>query len=308
MDGYGAPFYYDYQNAITSMVSPNTVHCKNTALANYFARYLLQKAMSVFEFRFPETWAENYLLYVLYCWGRFAIFNTDRFGVVALDCGLTGYNLFYQPTNAVITNPLIRSTITPKIDSQCVVVKLQPNYCGIMDIVSYYADLMALCAEAAGMNLVNSKLSYVFAAENKQSAESYKKACDKIYGGDPAVFMDSKLFDSEGKAKWQMFNQNVGQNYIVDRVLADMRKIEQMFATDIGIPNANTDKKERLIVDEVNSNNFETQSRCDMWLMSMQKEFEKANKMFGLDLSVDWRNIERGASIGTGDVINHGTV
>lgn len=87
-----------------------------------------------------------------------------------------------------------------------------------------------------------------------------------------------------------------------------MRKIEQMFATDIGIPNANTDKKERMIVDEVNSNNFETQSRCDMWLMSMQKEFEKANKMFGLNLSVDWRNIERGASIGTGNTINNGTV
>ena len=83
MDGYGAPFYYDYQNAVTSMISPNTVHCKNTGLSNYFARYLLQKAMSVFEFHFPETWAENYLLYVLYCWGRFAIFNTDRFGVVA---------------------------------------------------------------------------------------------------------------------------------------------------------------------------------------------------------------------------------
>ena len=158
------------------------------------------------------------------------------------------------------------------------------------------------------MNLVNSKLSYVFAADNKQSAESYKKACDKIYGGDPSVFMDSKLFDSDGKAKWQMFNQNVGQNYIADRVLADMRKIEQMFATDIGIPNANTDKKERLIVDEVNSNNFETQSRCDMWLMSMKKEFEKANKMFGLDLSVNWRNIERGATIGTGNAINNGTV
>ena len=138
MDGYGAPFYYDYQNAATSMVSPNTVHCKNTGLANYFARYLLQKAMSVFEFHFPDWWSENYLLYVLYCWGRFAIFNTDRFGVVALDCGLTGYDLFYQPTHAVITNPLIRNTITPKIGSQCVVVKLQPNYCGILDIVSYY--------------------------------------------------------------------------------------------------------------------------------------------------------------------------
>ena len=68
-----------------------------------------------------------------------------------------------------------------------------------------------------------------------------------------------------------------------------MRKIESMFDTDIGIPNANTDKKERLITDEVNANNIETATRCELWLESIKKGLTKANEMFNLKMSVDWR-------------------
>lgn len=107
---------------------------------------------------------------------------------------------------------------------------------------------------------MNSKLAYVFAAENKAMAETFKKLYDQIAAGNVAAVIDKQLFRDDGKANWQMFNQNVGQNYIADRVLSDMRKIEAMFCTDVGIPNANTDKKERLITDEVNANKVETRS------------------------------------------------
>ena len=75
----------------------------------------------------------------------------------------------------------------------------------------------------------------------------------------------------------------------ISDLLSDLRKIEAMFATEVGIPNANTDKKERLITDEVNANNFETRSKCELWLEELKKGCEEANNMFGLDLSVDWR-------------------
>jgi len=68
-----------------------------------------------------------------------------------------------------------------------------------------------------------------------------------------------------------------------------LRKINEQFCTDIGIPNANTDKRERLIDSEVNSNNVETATRCEMWLESIKKGIAKANDMYGLSLGVDWR-------------------
>lgn len=285
----GIPFSADYINAANSVVSPSTVHCRNTTLSLYFQRYLLQKAMSVFKWDMPAEWSKNYTLYTLYCWGFFAVVNTDKYGVIPQACGLRGYDVFYQPTNAIITNPLLSGTLEPRIGLQCELVRLQPDYGGIMDIVSYYADMLALCAESVGMNLVNSKLAYVFAAENKAMAETFKKLYDQIAAGNVSAVIDKQLFRDDGKPNWQMFNQNVGQNYITDKVLSDMRKIESMFCTEVGIPNANTDKKERLITDEVNANNIETRSKCDLWLEELKESCAKVREMFDIKLDVNWR-------------------
>jgi len=287
--GYGVPVGYEYINAQNSIVSPSTVHIHNTGLARYFRRYLLQKAISVFEWKIPETWSRDYFLYVLYCWGFVAVVNTNKYGVIPQACGLQGYDIFYRPSNAIITNPLLTGMLTPKIDTQCTLFKLQPDYGGIMDIVNYYADMMALCAETAGVNLLNSKLSYVFTATDKTAAESFKKLFDKVASGEPCVVQDKKLLNTDGSPAWQTFSQNVGQNYIVGDILSDMKKFENMFNTDIGIPNANTDKKERLITDEVQANNTETSSKCSLWLEELQKVCKKTKEMFGIEISVDWR-------------------
>jgi hypothetical protein len=82
-----------------------------------------------------------------------------------------------------------------------------------------------------------------------------------------------------------------------------MRKIENQFNTEIGIPNANTDKRERLITDEVNSNNTETGLRAEMWLEELKAGVEKTNAMFNLNLSVDWRK-----NPFESEVVNNGAV
>lgn len=286
----GAPYFYDYQNAIISQTTPNTVHVKNVGLTRFFQRYLLQKAISVFKWKMPSMWSRDYFLYTLYCWGFIAIVNTDKFGVIPQGCGLKGYNVFYQPRSVIIQNPLISHTLEPEIGRNCVLLKLQPDFCGIMDLVSFYAQEMALASEAVDVNLLNSKLSYVFTASNKNAAESLKKLYDRIASGEPAVVVDKALYNDDGTVCWEAFQQNVGQNYIVSDLLSDLRKIEAEFDTKVGIPNANTDKKERLISDEVNANNVETRNLPELWLESLRQGCEEARKMFGIDLSVDWRN------------------
>lgn len=291
MDGYmnGIPANYDFINAYHSTFSPSSVHVKNSDLQMFFRRYLFQKALSVFKWKLPETWSRDYFLYVLYAWGYIGVVETDKFGVICQAGALYGYDVFYQPTNLVISNPLLRGTLQPRIGTDCTVFKLQPDWGGIGDLVNYYADMMALCAETAGVNLLNSHLSFIFPAKNKQSAESYKKLFDKVSGGEPCVVIDSSLYTEDGRQTWAPFQQQVKQSYITDMVLSDMRKIEAMFDTDIGIPNANLDKKERLITDEVNANNIETVSRCELWLEQLKKSADQTNDMFGTDITVDWR-------------------
>lgn len=298
----GAPFFYDYQNAIISQTPPNTVHVKNVGLTRFFLRYLLQKAISVFKWAMPSTWSRDYFLYTLYCRGFVAIINTDKFGVIPQGCGLKGYNVFYQPRSVIIQNPLISHTLEPEIGKNCVLLKLQPDFCGIMDLVSFYAQEMALASEAVDVNLLNSKLSYVFTASNKNAAESLKKLYDRIASGEPAVVVDKALYNDDGTVCWEAFQQNVGQNYIVSDLLSDLRKIEAEFDTKVGIPNANTDKKERLISDEVNANNVETRNLPELWLESLRQGCEEARKMFGIDLSLDWRNQPEQSMQPTGEV------
>lgn len=286
--GVGAPFDYSQINTMTSPLLPSTVRVSNTGLSRFFQRYLIQQAQSVFEWKLPETWAKNYFLYSLYCWGYGAVVNTDRYGVLFQACGLSGYDIYYQPTNAVITNPLLRGTLRPRIGLECEIIRLQPDYGGIYDMISYYSDMMALCAESAGVNILNSKLSFVFSSSNKAMAESFKKLYDQIASGEPASFIDKNL-TSDDKLDVQMLQQNVGNNYIADRLISDLRKINSEFLTKIGIPNANTDKKERLISDEVNANNIETETLAAGWLEELQKSCARVNAMFGTNLSVKWR-------------------
>ena len=297
----GAPYYYNYINAETSQVTPSTVHVKDSGLCRYFTKYLLQKAMSVFEWDLPATWNKDYFLYVLYCWGYVAVVNTDKFGVIPQGCGLKGYDVFYAPTHAVIANPLLSGILEPRIGTQCELLKLQPDFSGILDLVGHYAEQMALASQSVSVNLLNSKLSYVFTARTKALAESLKKMYDQIASGEPAVVIDSRLKNAaDGEETWKAFEQNVGGNYIVTNLLADLRKIEAMFDTEIGIPNANTDKRERLIQDEVNANNIETYSKCAMWLENLQDACKRVNDMFGLSIAVRWRVIPEmgGASDG----------
>lgn len=299
------PAIANYQEA-ENATAINLLSPAKSNIAFMFSRYLLQKAISVFEWKLPQTWDKDYFLYALYCWGHLAIINTDKFGVIPQACGLMGYNVFYRPTNAIITNPLLTGIIQPRIDKECVVMKLQPDYCGIMDLVNYYANLLTEAAMCLGVNLNNSKPALLFLANNKAAADSYKKAFDAMSNGQPAVVMTKSLTGPDGSQTWNVIQQHVKEDYIADRLLSDMRKIEAMFDTDIGIPNANTDKRERLITDEVNANNIETYSKCALWLEQLQASCEKARRMFGIDISVDWRKIEVAESVKEAD--NNGTV
>lgn len=289
------PYTYTEINAYNSATAPSTVHVRNTGLARFFKRYLLQEAISRFEFKLPETFDMNYFTYVLFVIGHIAVIRTDKYDVIPQHCGLGGFTVQYQPFWATINNPLIEPRDKYIIGKDCALIKLQPDYCGLYDIVDYYGDLMALTAETAGVNILNSKLSYVFGATNKAQAESMKKMYDQIASGEPASFIDKSLFDEDGKLTVTMLTQNVGQNFIADRLLDALGTIRNMFLTDIGIENANTDKRERLITDEVNANNAETESKVSLWLETLEKGFEQARKMYGLtkrNMAVKLRKFE----------------
>lgn len=301
----GAPGLYPAEMLTNQSITPNTVITQNTGLCRYYRRYLLQKVISVFKFDLPEEWDRDYFLYVLYGLGYIGIVDTFEFGVIPQRCGLMGYNVFERPRKAIFTNPLY-NTLEKTIGVDCVVVKLTPDYWGVMDLVNQYAELMALTLSGISVNILNSRLAYVFYADSKAAAESYKDLFDKVTSGEPAVVLNTKALPKGGNLKpWEPFSQNLKNTYIAPEMLESLRSIENQFATDVGLPNTNYNKKERMNVDEVNANNAETGTRCELWLDSIQKGFEQANKMFGLNLKVGWRiNPMEGGAAGESEANN----
>lgn len=297
------PYSYEMINLFNSSYSPSTLHTKNTQMFTFFKKYLLEKVMSVFEFELPEMWDKNYFLYSLFLNGYLAIVNTDKFGVICQHCGLRGYNIYYNPTHAIIVNPLLTGILEPKIGTQCSLIRLQPNYSGVSDIVNYYADNMAMTAEACEMNIMNSKLSFLFAVRGKSQAESMKKILDQVMRGELGVFYDEKLKMGNDNIPLDFFNNDLKKNFIAPELQDTLRRWEEMFCNEVGIPNIRSDKKERMIVDEVNSNNIECFTKAELWLETLKEGVEQTNKMFNLDLGVKLRHNERGGNNAWGTLL-----
>ena len=286
----GIPASYDYIMQYNRHLRPGTVHCRDASLVWYFQRYLVQKIISVFEFKnLPKTWDHDYFTYSLFIGGHVEVIKHVKYGVIPQRGTLGGYNVFYRPSYSMIVNPLFRKAIKAFLDVDCSIIKMQPDYLGCWDIVTYYADLLALCAESIGISLVNSKFAYVFAADGKAQAETMKKLYDNIASGQPAVFTDKNLFDEEGNPKWLLFTQNLKQNYIGNDICNTMINIESQFNTAVGIPNVNINKASGVSDQEVNANNTATQSLCQLWLEHIKHGLDRTNEFYGLNLSCDLR-------------------
>lgn len=293
------PYPYDVINMQSSQIQPGTVRSQDTVMVSYYRRYLLDRAISVFKWTMPEDWDPSYVRYCIYGIGFIAVINTDRFGVIPQHGTLSGRGVQYEPTHVLIANPLISRTLSPRINEDCALIRLRPDYGGIMDLVDDYAEAMALTSQLFSLNTLNSRLSFVFGAGNKRAAESYKAAMDRLYAGDPMVVVDKDLLGPNGEPSWQLLMQNVGQNYVAGEALENLRRLECKFNNEVGIPsNLATQKKERTISAEVEANDTETYGRAAAWLESLQDGCQRARDMFGIELSVDWRvdPMERGGA------------
>lgn len=289
------PFYYDHANYAKATVRPTNIQPRDNAVNDYYTRYLLKRAMSVFKWNLPESWDKDYFLYVLYTLGFVAIIDTPQYGTIPQQCTLAGYDLFYRPNRALITNPnfTAKENRQYKLGVDCELIKLQPDYTGLLDVCLLYASRLSYIHEALYMNLINSKLGYVFLTDSKAAAQTFKQLFDEIQRGEPATVAGSKLCGDDGKLNVDAFFNNLKQNYIATDLLNDMRAVLNDFCSMVGIPSANTQKRERLLTDEVNANNVETETLVDIMEDTLNKGIMKANSMFGLSMSVEKRYKEK---------------
>ena len=280
---------------------PSDVEGLNNASYLYYINWMIRKLFGLYEIvNIPDTWDRSYLYERIFLDGYVCITDT-ALGVIPLRCGISGINVFDHPTTCIIANPVL-GNLERTIGEDCALVHLQYNYAPVWDILRRYGYMLASCDASIAVNLLNTRVASVFGARNKAEAETYKKAFDQVTAGKPLVVTSEEIARKIGESV--VFNR-VKESYIAQDVEDLKQNIINDFLSDIGVNNANTEKRERLNSSEVSSNKQEVSAGAQCWLDTLNEGFNQANRLFGLNLSVkrrDWNELSESDRFSSGDV------
>ena len=289
--------FYDRINLNAGTYSPSPIRQHNNWSFGYWQRSLIQRALSVFEFKLPDTWraqVKNFLEYRLIRWGYVEVFERPEYGFTFQPATINDFGWYYQPVHMTVSNKMLKESLIMEIGIDCEALRLTPDWFGIWDIICYYAEKLSGLDNSINTAIVNSKIAWILGAKNKSAAEAIKKALDKINKGEAAVILDSKLVNTSKKPTdteepWQLIDLEVKKNYILTDLLQDFQTLLNNFDAEIGIPSVPYAKKERMVSSEAESRIIDSRARCYVWLDCLKESMEIINKHFGSNLNVKFR-------------------
>ena len=286
------PLNYECINNAAGLYAPSAIKAYNNVSFAYWERSLFQRACSTLKFTVP--WSGKVFDFFMYCLFRFgfiAISENDIYGKFFQPCALSGYDFYYQPTRALISNPDYQADL--KIGKDCELLKLTPDYMGIWDIISFFAAELSELDNSINMSLVNNKFGFILGARNKTAASAIKKALDKINAGEPAVIYDMSLLNDEtdDAEPWQVWERgNLKDTYFTPEQLQDRMTILNQFDAEIGIPTIPYNKKERMVQSEAESRQYDAVSRVTVWINTLEESIKDINALYpDMNISVKLR-------------------
>ena len=279
------PLNYEQINVKQSTYLPTSIKSHNNRTFMFWQRALFQRACSTLIIKMPEIWQPNkdLLYYCLFAFGYVGCGELPELGKWFNPGTFHGYDFYYRPTKFILTNPYFEKAdgIELEIGKDCEIIKLTPDYLGIWDVITYYAEKLATIDVSINTAIINSKYAFAAGAKNKAAAEVLKTIFDRINRGEPAVFFDKKLANdgTDDAEPWQFLKiQDVKTNYVVTDLLRDFQTLINDFDTEIGIPTLPYEKKERLVTEEATSKAIDATSRSIVWYDTLKDSFDRANK------------------------------
>lgn len=282
------PLNYEQLNLRAGTYFPSQVKPYNNAAFIFWQRALFQRACSTIIIDVPEDWKrhKNLLYWSLFAYGYVGVFDIAQFGKCFNPVTLSGYNFYYEPTTALLSNPALNVEEGQEfeIGKTCELLRLTPDYEGIWDVISFFAEKLASLDCAINTAIINTKFAYIMGAKNKAAAAVLKKMFDKVSQGEPAVVFDSKLANdpTDKEEPWQaLFRDNLKQSYIITDLLKDFQTVLNDFDCEVGIPTIPYEKKERMVQSEAESRQIDSTSRSVVWYDELKRTAELCNKFLG---------------------------
>ena len=218
--------------------------------------------------------------------GSCLFFKDDNLGYMALPVAPANQlNVYRKPTNF----RAIGNNYTKEYDvDNSVLIKNNTLKKATFDIVDYYTSKLADIELTKDLHRNAHKMPLVLEC-TEDTQLTAKNIFKKIHSNEPVIFKNRTR--GEGEVGVNVLNANV--TYINDKLEDDYHNYEARILTALGLDNYVEDKKERVQSAEVESQQEYIISSFRASLNERKKACEAINKMFGLDLEVDYVKAEQ---------------
>ena len=254
----------------------------NTTFMDYYYR-IEEIAINMFEWaNLPDSVDERFIELILCEYGYGVYFDDPVLGNLFLTCmTMEPLDVYRYPTKrrAYSVNDY-QKELTNK-DS----VLVYNNYLhtNTLTTIILYARRLADIERSIEVNIRAQKTPVLVTCEEAQQL-TMKNAYKDYDGNMPVIFANTGIVDPRSIQSIQ-----TQAPFVADKLMIIKRQIWNEMLTFFGVENGNSEKKERLITDEVMSNLGSVQAQRYIMLNSRRKAADQINKMFGTNIEVNFR-------------------
>lgn len=278
----------------------NTVIQTQALTENMYIRVLTELCCNRFEWKgLPDSIDVRTMELTLF-WRALSVFyfdnDVDKYLALRAS-GAGAIDMYDTPLSYQVTAPGINKHLK---QDDCVAI--WANYLRIpdLDIVRLYASKLAKVDRTIDQCIENLRYTKVITAPENER-HSWTQVLRQHYEGQPVIFGSQALDMSNVQAF------DVGAHHeTLPKLLLGKSKLWNECMTLLGINNANQDKAERLIADEVSANDEQIHATRAIALNARQQACDEMKIKFGLDVSVDFSVSEKSTEIGGNIEIGNG--
>ena len=246
---------------------------------DYFLR-LEMLAKSVYKWEnlpngMNERWIENFL----FGEGKCVFYNDDKRGFMVAECTQDGdLNNYDDPTS--VTPCGIDVECKPlKVGKDCILIRNNDRMLNTSGTLKLFAYRLAEISRTIDVNVTAQKTPVLIATTEKTKL-SLKNIYVQWNGNEPVIWGD-KTFDPDS-----LKILKTDAPIVFPELQQHKLAIWNECLTFLGINNANTEKRERLITEEVSANNEHIDLSAECFLKARERAAEEINKLFNLNISV----------------------
>ena len=254
----------------------------NATYIQYFNR-LVELSISMFEWQgLPETVDPRYLELHLFKNGSMVYFRDEVMGDLCLDCIANGqFDVYGNPISRRAYSSYNQYQKTLNESDSVIIWNNYLRQPSVLDVKMFAKRLYNL-DRIIDVN-ANAQKTPVLVQGTEKQRLTLVNLYKEFDGNAPFIFGDKNLDLNSLRAI------STNAPYVADKLYQLKTQIWNEALTYLGISNLNIQKKERMITDEVQRNQGGTIASRYSRLEARREAVNKINRMFGTDISVDYR-------------------